>query len=386
MKYNFEHIASLIKAQFPNQEFIPLHSPVFNGNERKYVLDTIESTYVSSVGAYVDRLEQMMCELTEAKHAIAIVNGTNALHLALLLAGVTSDDEVIGQSLTFIATYNALSYIGAEPIFVDVDKDTLGLSPQSLQTFLLKQTKKSADGYTYNKTTGKRIKACVPMHTFGLPCRIDEIEQICHEWNITLVEDAAESIGSYYKGIHTGRFGQLGIFSFNGNKTITSGGGGIIITDDAVLAKRAKHLSTQAKVPHKWEFVHDEIGYNYRMPNINAALACAQLEQLPQFIKNKRELSAYYKDVFEKIELKYCTEIKDAKANYWLNAILLTDRTERDAFLAYLNNHGIMSRPAWELMHRLSMFKHAQRNDLKNSEWLADRLVNIPSSIRTFKS
>ncbi len=376
----------MVKKQFPDQDFIPLHAPVFSGNERKYVLDTIESTYVSSVGVYVDRCEQMMCELTGAKHAVAIVNGTNALHLALLLAGVVQNDEVIGQSLTFIATFNAVSYIGAQPLFVDVDNDTLGLSPASLHAFLNERAVKGDDGFTYNKASGRRIKACVPMHTFGFPCRIDEIAQLCEEWNITLVEDAAESIGSYYKGNHTGRFGQLGVFSFNGNKTITSGGGGIIITDDAVLAKRAKYLSTQAKVPHSWEFVHSEVGYNYRMPNINAALACAQLEQLNLFVENKRQLAVYYRNAFEKIGLKYCTEIKGAKANYWLNAVLLKDRDERDAFLAYMNSHGVMSRPVWELMHRLPMFKNAQRGDLKNSEWIADRLVNIPSSVRDIKN
>lgn len=383
MAFPFEQVAQFIKEQYPNKEFIPLHAPVFNGNERKYVLDTIDSTFVSSVGAYVDKFEEIMCQITGAKFAVAIVNGTNALHLALILAGVTAQDEVIGQSLTFIATYNALSYIGAQPVFIDVDKDTLGLSPIAIEQFLQANAEKRADNYTYNKDTGRRIKACVPMHTFGLPCRIDEIAQICYKWNITLVEDAAESIGSYYKGIHTGLYGALGTFSLNGNKTVTSGGGGAIVTDDEILAKRAKHLSTQAKVAHPWAFIHDEVGYNYRMPNLNAALACAQLEQLDSFIENKRELASLYQKKFESLEIDCCHEIADAKANYWLNAIILKDKNERDAFLKYMNECGVMARPVWELMHRLPMFKYAQRDEQANSEWIADRLVNIPSSLRT---
>jgi aminotransferase in exopolysaccharide biosynthesis len=300
----------------------------------------------------------------------------------MILAGINSQDEILGQSLTFVATYNALSYIGAQPIFIDVDKDTLGLSPVALRQFLLTKTERRSDNYTYNKITGRRIKACLPMHTFGLPCRIDEIAEICHDWNITLIEDAAESLGSYYKGTHTGLYGKMGVFSFNGNKTVTSGGGGALVTNDEALAKHAKHLSTQAKVPHLWAFIHDEVGYNYRMPNINAALACAQLEQLMSFVENKRELSGLYKKKFEELEIDYCYEINEAKANYWLNAIMLKDLAERDAFLEYTNSNGIMTRPVWELMHRLPMFKDAQREQLNNSEWIADRLVNIPSSVR----
>ncbi|MFD0749658.1 LegC family aminotransferase [Mucilaginibacter calamicampi] len=382
MEFPFDRVASFIKGLYPGKEFIPLHAPVFNGNERKYVLDTIESTFVSSVGAYVDKFEEMMCHITGAKYAVAIVNGTNALHLALILAGVNAQDEVLGQSLTFIATYNALSYIGAQPVFIDIDRDTLGLSPEALELFLLKNADQRADKYCYNKVTGRRIAACVPMHTFGLPCRIDEIREICNKWNITLVEDAAESLGSYYKGIHTGLYGEIGTFSFNGNKTITSGGGGAIVTNNEALARRAKYLSTQAKVPHPWAFVHDEVGYNYRMPNLNAALACAQLEQLDGFIENKRELSALYQNEFEKLGIQYCREIDGAKSNYWLNAILLKDRNTREAFLEYMNSHGVMSRPVWELMHKLPMFMHAQRDEQVNAEWIADRLVNIPSSVR----
>jgi len=382
MQNTFSDIAQFIKDQFPDQDFIPLHAPVFIGNERKYVMDTIDSTFVSSVGAYVDQFEKMMCDITGATHSIAIVNGTNALHMALLLANVQSNDEVISQSLTFIATCNAISYIGAHPIFIDIDKDSLGLSPDALSNYLQNNAETKNDGFTYNVKTGKRIKACVPMHTFGLPCRIDKIAEICEAWNITLIEDSAESMGSYYKGKHTGIYGKIGVFSFNGNKTITSGGGGALVTNDAAIAKHAKHLTTQAKVPHKWAFVHDEIGYNYRMPNLNAALACAQLEQLGKFVQNKRELAVIYQDMFKKSGIQFCCEIADAKANYWLNAILFSDKVEREAFLTFTNANGVMTRPVWELMHRLPMFETSQRGDLENSEWVADRLVNIPSSVR----
>ncbi|MES2828400.1 MAG: LegC family aminotransferase [Bacteroidota bacterium] len=377
----FQKTTDFIKAKYPDKDFVGLHEPVFIGNEREYVRDAIDSTYVSSVGTYVNRFEEMMTKITGANYAVAMVNGTNALHMALILAGVQRADEVLSQALTFIATANAISYIGAQPVFIDVDRDTLGMSASALNTFLSKNAEKKEDG-TYNKATGKKIAACVPMHTFGFPCRIDEVAAICEEWNIYLVEDAAESLGSYYKGKHTGVFGKIGVFSFNGNKTVTSGGGGALITDDEAVAKRAKHLTTQAKIPHKWEFVHDEIGYNYRMPNLNAALACAQLEQLERFIENKRVLAASYKIFLETQGIAFITELPEAKANYWLNAVLFNDRDERDAFLNYSNENGVMTRPIWELMNRLKMFQHCQTDDLTNSVWIADRLVNIPSGFR----
>lgn len=382
MQKVFEDIVSVIKEAFPGQDVIPLHTPIFMGNERKYVLDAIDSTYVSSVGAYVNRFEQMMCDVTGASHAVAIVNGTNALHLALLIAGVERGDEVLSQSLTFIATCNAISYLSATPVFIDVDRDTIGLSPDSLKQFLDKNAKIGQDGFCYNKNSGKRIKACVPMHTFGLPCRVDEISHICDQWRIRLVEDAAESIGSSYKGKHTGTFGQMGIFSFNGNKTITCGGGGAIVTNDEKLARRAKHLSTQAKVPHAWEFVHDEIAFNYRMPNLNAALACAQLEQLSLFVSNKRALAELYHHKFKSLNVTVLEEITNAKSNYWLNGIIFENRQQRDEFLRYSNENGVMTRPVWELMNRLRMFSGGNNAPLPNSEWIADRLVNIPSSVR----
>ena len=364
------------------KDFIPLHEPRFVGNERKYVLDAIDSTFVSSVGAYVDKFEGMMCEITGAKYAIALVNGTNALHLALLLAGVEPEDEVLTQSLTFIATANAISYCNATSHFVDVDKETLGLSPSLLEKHLEEITEMRNEK-CYNKNTGKRISACVPMHTFGLPLYIDELVAVCDKYNIPVVEDAAESLGSYYKGKHTGTFGLLGTFSFNGNKTVTSGGGGAIVTDNEELAKRAKHLSTQAKIPHKWEYRHDNIGYNYRMPNLNAAMACAQLEQLDFYIENKRELSDLYFEFFKKNkDIQLVREIEDAKANYWLNAVILDNKIKRNEFLNFTNSNGIMTRPIWGLMNKLEMFKNCPKADLTNAEWLEERVVNITSSVR----
>lgn len=377
----FQKIVDFVKEQYPDKDFVSMHEPVFIGNERKYVLDAIDSTFVSSVGAYVNRFEEMMAEITGSKYAIAIVNGTNALHLGLLLADVERDDEVLSQALTFIATANAISYIGAAPVFIDIDKETLGMSPTALRNFLEGNAELRTDG-AFNKVTGKRIAACVPMHTFGIPCKIDEIAAICEQWKINLVEDAAESLGSYYKGKHTGVFGKMGVFSFNGNKTVTCGGGGALVTDDEAIAKKAKHLTTQAKVPHKWEFVHDQIGYNYRMPNLNAALACAQLEQLAMFLENKRELATKYNEFFKDLSFSFITEPLHTKANYWLNAILLDDVKQREEFLAYTNDRGVMTRPVWELMNRLPMFKNCQTDGLTNSIWIADRLVNIPSGYR----
>ena len=367
--------------------FIPLHEPTFGGNEKKYLMDCIDSTFVSSVGKYVDLFEQMIAEYTGAKYAIAAMNGTAALHIALILSGVGQDDEVITQPLTFIATANAISYTGAKPVFIDVDKDTMGLSPQGLKIWLEQSTvqqinKSTNQQETINKTTGKHISACIPMHTFGHPCRIDEIKKICDEYNITLIEDAAESLGSSYKGKHTGTFGKMGTLSFNGNKTITTGGGGMIITDDEEIAKLAKHLTTQAKVPHKWDYVHDYIGYNYRLTNLAAALGVAQMEQLPEIIKSKRILANKYIELFESLnDIDFIKEPKDSSSNYWLNSILLENREGRDGFLEYTNSNGIMTRPIWELMNRLPMFQDCQCGDLTNAKWLVDRVVNITSTV-----
>jgi aminotransferase in exopolysaccharide biosynthesis len=363
-------------------KFIALHEPRFMGNEKKYLEECIDTTFVSSVGKFVDRFEQMTAAYTGSKQAIVCVNGTQALHMALILAGVTQEDEVITQPLTFIATANAISYTGAKPIFIDVDLETMGLSPKALQNFLEEFGDIRMDGKCYNKLTNRRIGACVPMHTFGHPCKIDEIARICSQFNIPLVEDAAESIGSKYKGIHAGTFGQLGIISYNGNKTITTGGGGMILTNDEELGKRAKHLTTQAKIPHPWEYAHDSVGYNYRMPNVNAALGVAQMEQLESIISGKRELAGLYKTFFDSMGVRFFTEPENSYSNYWLNAVILENRKERDEFLTYTNDHKVMTRPIWKLMNKLEMFQNCQCNSLEHAEWLEDRVVNIPSSIR----
>lgn len=378
----FKESVDFIKAQFPNQEFIPLHEPRFLGNEKKYLIDCIDSTFVSSVGKYVDTFENELAKYTGAKYAVACVNGTAALHMALLVTDVKAHDLVLTQPLSFIATCNAISYIGAEPLFIDVDMDTLGLSPVKLNEYLSEHAVIKGDGFTYHKITNQKISACVPMHTFGHPCRIDEIAIICKKYNIKLIEDAAESIGSYYKEQHTGTFGDIGTFSFNGNKTITSGGGGAIVTNSKEIAAKAKYLTTQAKVPHRWDFVHDEIGYNYRLPNINAALLCAQLEQLNSFVNNKRELAKIYSDYFCSEEMKFVNEPIDSKSNYWLCAILLKDKNAQLDFLTYTNDNGVMTRPVWKLMNTLTMFDKCLTGNLSNALEIEARLVNIPSSVR----
>ena len=376
-----QKFVEFVQNLYKTKDFIALHEPVFVGNEKKYLNDCIDSTFVSSVGKYVDRFEKEFAEFVGSKYAVATVNGTSALHISLLLAGVESGDEVITQPLTFIATCNAISYCGAKPVFVDVDRDTMGLSPKSLQSFL-ETNCEIVDGKCINKTTKVTIKACVPMHTFGHPCRIDEIKSICDKWHITLVEDAAESLGSYYQNKHTGTFGKLGAFSFNGNKIITSGGGGAIVTDDEELAKRAKHLTTTAKVPHPYEYVHDEVGYNYRMPNLNAALLVAQLEQLNRFLHNKRELTLKYEEFFKEYDdIEFVKESKGTTSNYWLQAIILKDQKARNEFLKYTNDNGVMTRSIWKLMNELEMFKDMQCTSLDNAKYLEERVVNIPSGV-----
>lgn len=377
---DYSEVIRFIKGLYPNQDFIPLHEPRFVGNEKKYVMDTIDSTFVSSVGAYVDRFEEMMREKTGAKYAIAVVNGTAALHMSLMLAGVERNDLVVTQALSFIATCNAISYIGAEPVFVDVDSKRLGMSADALENFL--QDVELINGKPVHKPSGKRVGACVPMHTFGFPVEIDKIAELCSKYNIPLVEDAAESLGSSYKGKETGTFGLLGTYSFNGNKTVTCGGGGILVTDDEHLGKLAKHLTTQAKVPHRWEFVHDHIGYNYRCPNLNSALACAQLEQLDKFIDNKRETAAKYNDFFSQQGMNYVNEPEGARSNFWFNSILLESKEERDNFLTQTNDNGVMTRPIWALMNKLPMFEKCMHDGLKNSRFIEERLANVPSSVR----
>ena len=369
----------LAKELFGN-DFIPLHRPVFEGNEREYLVDCVDSNFVSSVGSRVTEFEGMIAEYTGSKYAIATVNGTAALHTAIELAGVEPGDEVISQALTFIATCNAISYVGAKPIFIDVDLDTMGLSPEALKKFLENNAEKRTNG-TFNKISGKKISACIPMHTFGFPCRIEEIAQICNDWNIFLIEDAAESLGSFVKGRHTGTFASISTLSFNGNKIITTGGGGMIITDDSKLAERAKHITTTAKVPHPYEFVHDVVGYNYRMPNLNASLGCAQMERLDEFLTIKNELANQWNTFFNENDVRFFKAINGNKANHWLNAIVLDSKKDRDRFLKATNDNGVMTRPIWTLMSKLPMFKDCQNDGIKNSLWLEDRVVNIPSSV-----
>ena len=377
----FENVINFIQETYKTKNYIPLHEPQFIGNEKKYLNECIDSTFVSSVGKFVGDAEDKIAKYTGAKYAIATTNGTSALHISLILGGVEQNDEVITQSLNFVASCNAISYCNARPIFIDVDKDTMGLSPAALKFFLEKNTT-VINKKCINNKTNKVIKACVPMHSYGHPCKIDRIKEICDEYYIFLIEDAAESLGSKYKDKHTGTFGKLGVISFNGNKTITAGGGGCIITDDKVLAKRAKHITTTAKVPHKWEFNHDMIGYNYRMPNLNAALLLAQLEKLDDFIANKRNLANNYEIFFNSMDLNFFKEPKDSKSNYWLNSIILKDKNQRDQFLEETNSNNVMTRPIWTLMNKLPMFKDEQSDDLKNSVWLEGRVVNIPSSVR----
>ena len=375
----YRKIVDFIKRLY-KKDIVPLHEPIFVGNEEKYVLDAIRSSYVSSIGEYVDKVEKFMADFTGSKYAIATVNGTSALHIALLLSGVKENTEVITQPLTFVATCNAISYCGAYPTFVDVDNDTLGMSPESLESFLVENCFIKDDG-VYNKLTNRKITAIVPMHTFGYPCKIDKIIEIADRYNIPVVEDAAESLGSFYKGKHTGTFGKFGIISFNGNKIVTSGGGGVILTSDEVLAKKAKHLTTTAKVPHKWKYYHDEIGFNYRMPNLNAALLLAQLENLEKFLKIKRNLAMKYKEFFDWLGVEFFTEPEYATSNYWLNAIFLRDRKEKDEFLEFSHENGVLCRPVWVLMNKLPMYKDCFSYKLENVYKIEERLVNIPSGV-----
>ena len=379
---DYKQIVDFIRDLYGTSDFVPLAVPKFIGNEKKYLNECIDTTFVSSVGKFVDRFEEDMARYTGAKRAVVCVSGTNALHMALMLAGVERDDEVLTQALTFIATCNALSYIGAHPVFLDVDLETMGLSPDAVKEWLAKNAE-IRNNQCYNKRTGRRVKACVPMHTFGHPVRLDELVAVCEEYHIEIVEDAAESIGSLYKGKHTGTFGKIGALSFNGNKTITTGGGGMLLFNDEELGAYAKHLTTQAKVPHRWEFRHDHIGYNYRMPNINAALGCAQLEHIEEYVADKRATAAAYRDYFSRMDgIEFFVEPENTRSNYWLNAVLLPNREEQQAFLQYTNDNGVMTRPIWELMNRLPMFEHCETDHLSNTQMFADRVVNIPSSVR----
>jgi aminotransferase in exopolysaccharide biosynthesis len=376
----FDALIRFIREQYATNEFISLHAPIFAGNERSYVLETIDSTFVSSVGPFVDRFEREIAAYTGSPRAVATVNGTAALHAALLLAGVRPGDLVITQALTFVATCNAIAYCGAEPVFLDVDRETLGLSPVALSGWLEEHARLSEDGICRTVEDGRPVRVCLPMHTFGHPVDIDALLEVCARWRLTVVEDSAESLGSLYKGRHTGTFGQLGILSFNGNKILTTGGGGMILADEA-MGQRAKHLTTTAKRPHEYMFFHDEVGFNYRLPNLNAALGCAQLEQLEAFVAKKRALAAGYAAFFENGPLRFISEPAGCRANYWLNAVLCESEAERDALLQATNARGIMTRPVWRLMSELPAFLHCRRDGLHNSRFLEARIVNLPSSV-----
>lgn len=373
-------LVSFVRDMYQTNEFIPLHAPTFSGNEKEYVNNTIESTFVSSVGKYVDEFEQKIEEFTGTAKAIATVNGTAALHTALYMAGVRAGDLVITQALTFVATCNALYHMGANPIFVDVSKVSLGLCPRATKDYLDDNAFLDDDGNCWHKKRNQRIKVIVPMHTFGHPVEIDELLVVCKKWNLLLVEDAAESLGSFYRGKHTGTFSKYSAISFNGNKIITTGGGGMVLCQTAELGKKTKHLTTTAKVPHPFEFYHDEPGFNYRLPNLNAALGCAQVESLGEYLKQKRKLAFNYRDFFSGSEFDFVLEPHYAASNYWLNAVICPDFHSRNEFLEKTNKLGVMTRPVWQLMSELPMFKNSECGDLNNSKWIASRLVNIPSS------
>ncbi|EDK29080.1 putative aminotransferase [Vibrionales bacterium SWAT-3] len=372
-------IVEFVRDTYKTDEFIPLHAPTFDGNEKAYVMETIESTFVSSVGKFVNDFERKIETYTGTAKAVATVNGTAALHAALYMADVQRGDLVVTQALTFVATCNALYHMGAEPIFLDVSPVSLGLCPKAVDAFL-EENAEVTDAGCIHKKTGRRIKAVVPMHTFGHPVELDELVAVCLKWNITLVEDAAESLGSFYKGKHTGTIGDFGAVSFNGNKIITTGGGGMVLCKTQELGARTKHVTTTAKVPHPYEFFHDEPGFNYRMPNLNAALGCAQMEVIEQYLKQKRLLAERYKNFFKGTDFKFVTEPEYAQSNYWLNAIICPDKESREEILSVTNDSGVMTRPIWQLMHRLPMFENAIRGDLTYSEFLEAHLINLPST------
>ena len=379
MNNRWMQFAERVKEMY-GKDFVPLHEPTFNEKELEYVTDCIKTGWVSSVGAYVTRFEEDLAKFVGVKRAVAVVNGTAALHIALKVAGVEADDEVLMPSLTFIATANAVSYCGAIPHFIDVHEETLGVDPYKLDTYLT-EISELRNGELFNKETNRRIKALVPMHTFGHAVELEELQVICEKYHLILVEDAAESLGTYYKGKQTGSFGKVSAISFNGNKIMTTGGGGAILTDDEALADYAKHITTTAKVPHRWEFDHDEVAFNYRLPNINAALGCAQLEKMPEFIEQKRALTAFYEELVAPLEgVTLFKEPANSFSNYWLQTLILDDTLVRDDILAFLNNHGVMSRPIWTPLHKLKPYRDCPRADLSTIERLNKKIINIPST------
>jgi aminotransferase in exopolysaccharide biosynthesis len=379
---SYKEDIKFIKSIYQSDDFIPLHAPVFGGNEKKYLNECIDTTFVSSVGKFVDIFEQHIAQTTQTRKGVAVVNGTAALQIALKLAGVSQGDEVLTQALTFVATANAILYNNAIPVFLDVDIDTMGLSPHAVGAYL-EEYGECRDGICYNKITNRKIAACLPMHTFGFPVHLNEMVSICQKWNVPLIEDAAEALGSEYHEKPVGSYGLLGAFSFNGNKIVTSGGGGAIVTNNEALGLKGKYLTTTAKIPHPYEFFHDELGYNFRMPNINAALACAQIEKLDYFLMNKRVLAEEYDFHFKRRSIKFRKELPDTKANYWLMCVELENKAERDLFIKETNKNEVMTRPIWKLMFRLPMYKNCFRDEQKNAVFLEERIVNIPSSVQS---
>jgi perosamine synthetase len=374
-----DELIDLIKATY-GDVFVPLHRPVFEGNEKKYLVECINSNFVSSVGERVKEFERHCSSFTGVKHTISTVNGTSALHVSLKSVGVSSGDEVITQALTFVATCNAISYCGASPVFIDVDRDTMGLSPNALDHWLKTNTEIKS-GKAFNKLTGSKIAACIPMHTFGHPLRIAEVVDICNQYGIPVIEDAAEALGSYINGKHVGGFGKAATLSFNGNKVITTGGGGMILTNDSAFAKHALHLTTTAKVPHDYEFIHDEIGFNYRLPALNAALGCAQMERVNDMLDKKALVAQVYREFSHKNGINFVEGMEGARPNFWLNAIITNSKNERNKILKYMNAKNVMVRPIWRLMNSLDIYKHCATDELKNSRWLEERVINLPSSV-----
>lgn len=379
---DYHELIDLIKRMYPDENPVPLHAPRFMGKEKKNLAECIDSSYVSYVGEFVVKFERGVADFTKADYSIATVNGTTALHASLLLTGVVRNDEVITQPMTFVATCNAISYIGAYPVFVDIDEKTFSISPEKLEDYLTFECSREKDGFLYNKKTHRRQAACIPVHVFGCPGKIAEIVNICDKFGIPVIEDAAEALGSYFRKKHLGTFAKIGILSFNGNKIITTGGGGMILTSDFSIAEKARHLITTAKKKHPWEFEHDQLGYNYRMPNINAAVGCAQMEFLGRFIENKRKTAKEYFDFFSARQLKMLWEPEDSISNFWLSAVILSNIEERNEMLTMLNDSGIQARPVWNLMNTLEMYKDCYTSDIKVSTDLATRIVNLPSSVQ----
>ena len=380
-----KNLISFIQDLYGTKGRIPLHEPFFDDRDKELLIETVDSTFVSSAGPLVGNFEKKIAEYTGSKYSIAVVNGTAALQISLELSGVNSGDEVITQSLTFVATVNAILQCRASPIFIDVNKETLGMSPESLKIFLEEHCEIRDEG-CWNKKSKKFIKACLPMHTFGFPCEVEKIKTLCRKYKIKLIEDAAESIGSFIMKKHTGLFGDFGILSFNGNKIITTGAGGMVLTNDEKSSRLAKHITTTAKLPHKWNFDHDIPAYNYRMPNLNASLGITQFEKLPFLLKEKRRIAKLYKDWGNHNEYYFKNESRNTTSNFWLNTLIAENKKQRDEILEDTNKALIMTRPSWTPMHKLPFNKIFQKGSLENTNWLADRIVNLPSSARNVKN